>query len=324
MQLKGNIEITNCIICGDENHILTEIMHWKDEALHFVICPTCGLKYMKKRPTANWYENFYKEEFWQKSRRVKRIFPNSRMDIDEITWEEADNNPDHEMTSIETWRENALNHAERAWNIIRPVIPLSKNDLVLDIGSSFGETAHLIKEKCGCSVYSVEPSELGRSYIEKRGIPLIGRTIEEMAGVEEFYGKADFMIIGYVLENTNDPLNNLKIMRRLLSPNGKIFIDTSNVYYNNAINPYHPFIFSPETLSALLGLAGFEVAYQVVESNPMEIDHIESIEKAIWFATIAAPSDTQESWQAPKYPIKTAQARGLSLVERKKAENSSL
>ena len=63
----------------------------------------------------------------------------------------------------------------------------------------------------------------------------------------------------------------LTTAHRLLQPGGYVYIDTSNFVYYNAVNPYHPYIFSPETLEALLSECGFTVVDREHEPAPAEV-----------------------------------------------------
>lgn len=318
MLLKGCMETVDCIVCGNKNGTLKEIMHWKDDALHFAFCQKCGLKYMKRRPTQSWYSNFYQNEFWQNSRRKMRKLPNTQTEIEEMVWEEteAPDSQKSEWMSVASIRKDSKEHAQEIWEFIKPVVNLKENNNVVDIGSSFGEISKMLKEQNGCKVMAVEPSNFGRSYIEKYNIPIISRTIEDLKNVEGLEGKIDLIILGYVLENTTDPVANLKLIRPFLSENGKIYIDTSNFYYNNAINPYHPFIFTPETLNAVLGISGYKVIKQENEPNPMDIEKVKSFKDAIYIRTIAEQAPINNSWEPPKYPALEAQKRGIELAEK--------
>jgi hypothetical protein len=76
------------------------------------------------------------------------------------------------------------------------------------------------------------------------------------------------MILSQALENILRPRDALRAAARLLAPSGRIYIDTSNFYYYNAINPYHPYIFSPETLEELLASAGFHIIDREHKPHP--------------------------------------------------------
>jgi SAM-dependent methyltransferase len=115
----------------------------------------------------------------------------------------------------------------------------------------------------------VEPSELCRKYAtERNGIEIIGRYIDDVANGGAYDGVFDLIIMSHVVENIIDPAAALRKVRRLLKPDGHLYIDACNFYYYNAVNPYHPYVFTPESLAALLGVAGFEVAQMFSEPHP--------------------------------------------------------
>ena len=320
--LKGEMESVGCILCGDENGVSTEVMHWKDDSIQFSICENCGLKYMSHRPRQKWYAEFYQKEFRQNSRRKVRKLSNSQADITEMVWEEEEEEEEEadsrggKWMSVESLVSGPDNHSEKIWDFVSSLMSLNKDSNVLDIGSAFGSITSLFKRKISCKVFSVEPSDLGRAYIEKQGVTVVSRTIEGLKDLKDLERKIDLVILGYVLENTTDPLSNLKIVRPLLSEKGKIYIDTSNFYYNNAINPYHPFIFTPESLISLLGMAGYRVVKQETETNPMDVVDVRSFTKAIYIQTFAEPAAVSDKCTGSKYPMQEAQKRGLVLAER--------
>jgi len=316
--LKGEMESVGCSLCGDVNGVPTEVMHWQDDSIQFSICEKCGLKYMSHRPSQKWYAEFYQKEFWQNSRRKVRKLFNSQAEIAEMVWEEEEQADSRggKWMSVESLASGPDNHGEKIWNFVSSLMSLNKDSIVLDIGSAFGSITSLFKRKIGCKLFSVEPSDLGRIYIEKQGVAVMSRTIEGLKDVNALSGQIDLIILGYVLENTTDPLSNLKIIRPLLSKTGKIYIDTSNFYYNNAISPYHPFIFTPESLISLLGMAGYRVVRQETEPNPMDVEDARSFTKAIYIQTLAEPAAVSNKCTGPKYPMQEAQKRGLVLAER--------
>lgn len=308
------LEVVDCLLCGSTEYIPAETLHWKGKSLHYVVCETCGLKYMRRRPTSDWLARFYREEFWQVSRPKLRKIPNVLSSEVEYTWEEEGDavepgefRPVAEQVRKEAWR------AERIWNIVSPHVSLTPRATVVEFGAGFGQTLRLFREKTGCRVLAVEPSDLSREHIASHDITPAARTMEEFLSAPPS-GKIDLAIMSHVLENTNDPLANLKTLCELLADEGRIFIDTCNYYYNNAINPYHPFIFSPETLNSLLRAAGFAVLSQKAAPHPMEQPVITDQPTAIYIATVAAKGETKHIVTPPPHPVIASQKAGLELL----------
>jgi len=88
----------------------------------------------------------------------------------------------------------------------------------------------------------------------------------------------DLIRLNHVLEHTQDPLNELKICRDMLEPNGILYISVPNITglsprlknlqsrlhlkshrWRHYAAMHHLFFFSPETLQALVERAGFRV-----------------------------------------------------------------
>jgi SAM-dependent methyltransferase len=280
-----------------------------------VICCECGLKYMKVRPTHTWYSKFYQNDFWQKSRLKRR---KRSLNTEHLYWEEdalVTNKSEYKTVKAsikkQTWR------AQRIWRIIKPFVRLTPQSKVLEIGPGFGQCLRLLSEKTGCQAMGVEPSELARSYVQECGFSLVAHTVEELRHSQEFNSQIDLVILSHVLENTSDPIENLRTLRLLLSGNGRLYIDTPNFYYYNSVNPYHLYIFSPETLKAILGLSGFGIIYQECESNPMGVRWIRSLEKARYLAAVAEKGSFIKDLELHSFPFAGVQKRGLKLVSRR-------
>ena len=328
-----DLERVGCTICGRDDGVLAEVIDWKGTALRYAICPGCGLKYLHERPTRGWYADFYRDEFWGSSRLKRRhVSREPRAGGTSVTWDEDEGRvavAAGETTAASEQIERRIarqrRRALRVWRIVRSCVPLARASRVLEIGASWGETLALLAERTGCQVMAVEPSSLAADRIEGQyGIPVVGHTLEELADASELEGSIDLVLLSHVLENTVEPVESLRIVRSLLSQRGHLYIDTCNLHYNNAINPYHPFIFSPETLRAVLGLAGLEVEYAEHAPNPEQVrrlareaDGVDPVERASYLAVVAVPGKVHSSWVSVDVPrLLAAQRRGVRLLRR--------
>ncbi|MDZ4243489.1 MAG: methyltransferase domain-containing protein, partial [Candidatus Doudnabacteria bacterium] len=77
----------------------------------------------------------------------------------------------------------------------------------------------------------------------------------------------DAIIFSHVLENATDPLQVIRWANSCLSANGVIYIQTPNLLVFDQMNPYHPFIFSRNSLRVLIEKAG--LVYEPV-SQPID------------------------------------------------------
>jgi SAM-dependent methyltransferase len=249
-------EDVDCLICGSNQTIYAGAIKWRETDLHYVLCKKCGLKYMKPRPTRDWYARFYEKQFWHEKIVNRGYYRSNKRKL------KAEAGIQKKVTK-------QLSNAKQIFGIVSEAMKLTDDHLVLEIGASWGVSLNFLRRRTGCQVLAVEPSDVARAYIQKKyAIPLIGRVMEDLYEPLPIDGKVDLVIFSHVLENIVNPLQALEAVRNLLSPSGLVYIDTCNFYYNDAMNPYHPFIFGPETLKALLGKAGFKVIRMHCEDHP--------------------------------------------------------
>ncbi len=319
------LEYSDCLLCGSKDKELAETIEWMGGHLVYAICQKCGLKYMAQRPTREWYAEFYRNEFWQQSRLHKRSFNADVAGEKNRPWqEEAVVSVEQEKQLVKSRKRQAW-RAQRIWSITQPYVQLVPESTVLEIGAGWGRFLELVTQKTKCRAVAIEPSELARQYMEKElGIQLVGRVFEEIDTLESFKGKIDLVVCSHVLENTLDPIDNLKKITALLSPRGVVYIDTCNIYYNNAINPYHPYIFSPETLHGILQAAGLETIFAEHEKHPSEIERITDTDMAKYLAVVAQLGTVRRSFQPPVMPVKSAQEKGEKMMRQTSIKYSSI
>ena len=255
------LEQVNCLNCNHSTHTNHDAITWRETPLQFVFCNGCGLKYMNPRPQQTWLLNFYREAFWQEKLENKgyQETQNSKQAISKDQGTKINSNYQQ-------------SRAMRIFDILEPVLSLSEDSEILEIGASFGQTLKYFQKKTGCRAWAVEPSEAAANYLESQSLQRVGKFMEDLQDRPDLEGRFSCIIISHVLENVVDPLNALRWVRQLLTPQGRLYIDTTNLYYRNDVNPYHMCIFTPETLAAMLGRAGFRIVKQHFENYPDQRD----------------------------------------------------
>lgn len=136
---------------------------------------------------------------------------------------------------------------------------------LLDVGCSTGyflNAARLDFEPCG-----VEPSRWAAEYACSRlRLEVHHGTLADASLAE---GSFDVITLNDVIEHLTDPLAALGTLRALLRPRGLLYLVTPNIRSLSArllggrwwgLRPAHLYYFAPDTLSAMLEKAGFEVA----------------------------------------------------------------
>ena len=115
----------------------------------------------------------------------------------------------------------------------------------------------------------VEPNEAVHETVRKSVAPIpcdISTALNSFSHIPDAVGALAFMV--HVLDHLTDPLHQLKQLFRCLKPGGLISIVVHNEQSLLAklfgsrhpiYCPYHPQLFNPKTLAAMLATAGFDV-----------------------------------------------------------------
>ena len=243
-------------------------INWLATDFWYVVCPACNLKFMNPMPTRKSYEEFYQGQFWQQ--KIRNLGFKEQGQVWQAGRYQWHNDEEWEP---EFGRKNISDklsslRIETITKTLQENIGLSGESQILEVGCGFPVTLTSLKENFKAKVYAVEPSAEAREAIAKdNGIKLIGRYAEELREISQNDLKFDAIIFSHVLENTTDPLSIIKSAKACLNPKGLIYIQTPNLLVCDQMNPYHPYIFSNQSLSVLSDRAGLE--YQAV-SRPID------------------------------------------------------
>jgi SAM-dependent methyltransferase len=158
--------------------------------------------------------------------------------------------------------------------VLRRVLGMERNTLVpefarpgvmLDLGCGAGH--YLLKMRAaGWTVFGSELSQAAADAGRSAGLDIRGGELMD-AGFED--EKFDFVRLNHSFEHMYNPFEVLAEIRRILKPEGKLFIGVPNVsgfwarlfgkYWWNFGAPVHTFNYSPKNLKILLEKAGFGV-----------------------------------------------------------------
>ena len=249
-----------CPVCQGKIFVPNGKISWLDIDFWYVVCPQCGLKFMNPRPTMESYRDFYKNLFWQqKIRNIGFRQPGQAWHAGRYKWD------NEEEWDPEFGRQNLIEktrtlRAETITTVLREHIDLNKEAAILEVGSGYPVTMQSLKENFGCEVYAIEPSKDVRETVEKNAVPVkfIGNYAEDLKDISSQDLRFDTIVFSHVLENTTDPVSVITYAQKCLKPNGIIYIQTPNLLINDQMNPYHPFIFSANSLSVVAERAGLK------------------------------------------------------------------
>jgi 2-polyprenyl-3-methyl-5-hydroxy-6-metoxy-1,4-benzoquinol methylase len=135
---------------------------------------------------------------------------------------------------------------------------------LLDVGCNEGRGLSLYAGN-GFQVEGLELNTLAAAAARRRGFSVHTSTLDQFRPEEPF----DVVVLANVLEHAWDPVMMLAEVRRLLKPEGEVWISCPNaaslwrrVFRRAWVNwhvPYHLWHFSPATLQEVLRRAGFEI-----------------------------------------------------------------
>lgn len=237
------MNLSNCMLCQSplvpvpHRHagVTSDCKPWP-RAGTWAICPGCG--HVQKLLDEEWYQdicNIYREY---------EMYPLSDGQ-EQVVFEEATPMP-RTLRLIEN---------------LRSEIPLGVKGRLLDIGCGNGSILRTFHDLYpGWSLCGYEQFDTSRAYIE--GLPGVDRFFSGTLG--EINDRFDLITIVYVIEHLPDPVGTLKQLKRLLKPDGILFVQTSNYLENpfDLLVVDHCSHFTLETLAYLLELADFSPLLQ--------------------------------------------------------------
>jgi SAM-dependent methyltransferase len=180
---------------------------------------------------------------------------------------------------------------------------------LLDVGCNEGRGLPLYADN-GFQVEGLELNERAAAAARRRGFMVHTATLEQFRPEEPY----DVVVLANVLEHAWDPVLMLADVRRLLKPEGEVWISCPNaaslwrrVFGRAWVNwhvPYHLWHFSPLTLQEVLGQAGFEVST------------LEAYTPALWLSQSFCVSVGSRAGRSNRVMRSAPVAAGLMLMAR--------
>ncbi len=236
---------TNCPACRQRGGTVLSTQDGKTgEPLLVVQCAHCGLGHVEPMPTAqaleDWYAKHYRQDYkGAVSPRLSHVLRAARIVLERWDWASA-----------------------------QPGFQLPRRSL--DIGASSGEWVYLMK-RLGVAARGVEPHQGYSAFArESLGLDVVAGTLQQRLP-EMPAGGFDLVSLFHVLEHLTDPVQTLRDIARLLSPQGLLFIEVPDAAGmsspKNTFFRAHTLYFSAHSLGAVARAAGFEVAAENFEEG---------------------------------------------------------
>jgi len=177
---------------------------------------------MNPRPTQEWYNNLYENEFWemQSKRHGANILKHHKY------WK---------MASLRALR---LIHFVKQANI-----PPLNSDSILEIGSAYGFLINRFCNEFNSNPCGIEPSSIASEFSKKQlGVKVMGKQLSDLYNMKE-NKKFNVIILSHVLENIVDLGSVFKCLNEFLTDDGVLLIETPNIYLKYVTHVYHPYCF---------------------------------------------------------------------------------
>jgi SAM-dependent methyltransferase/RNase P subunit RPR2 len=294
--LLHDLKDVRCNLCDGDVRVEIARRDKYDLALTTVMCRNCGLIYLNPRPTARSYDRFYfeggsKEGVYHMSLGLDNVEsflrryygPKFRMNeadvhalrtfirekFSEHVGEDPDGLTDQEMLhgleakarEFEAWRYDA--YAQDIYRHFSEFVP--RQAKVFEIGASWGKLLVPWRDQHGCQVTGLEPRKATVQAAKDRlGIELF-QGFPATANIPE--NTYDAVLNIRTINHMLDPIGDLRHAWRWLKPEGVLIIDISDAvrearyegFENNVVEIDHTYMFSSNTLTAMMQKAGFEV-----------------------------------------------------------------
>jgi 2-polyprenyl-3-methyl-5-hydroxy-6-metoxy-1,4-benzoquinol methylase len=233
------LQRVDCGLCGASEHRVK----FQDGPFSVVTCERCQLTYVTPRLTdASLIEDVYDEGYWSSSSASQRGYTDYRADA---------------PLYLKTYR--------RRLAVVRR--HFAQPGRVLDVGCAAGYFLDVMRAE-GWDVLGVEPSDAIRAQaVERLGPASVRSGLLHEQDLEP--GSFDLITLWDVLEHIPEPVAALTHARTLLTPGGKLLIETQNVdslaarvlgtrwqHYKHLEHIYH---FNEKTLDDVLTRAGYRV-----------------------------------------------------------------
>jgi len=250
-------------------------------------CLNCGSAYLSPRPSPASIHLAYATYYTHRARPAREAAP--RQPYDSLGFAQRLRRrlangylnrrfflrPDSPATSLGRYLVLAArpykNAIDRFYRHLPPPTPQGR---LLDVGcgdGSFLEIARL----CGWSVEGVDPDPAAVANCRSRGLEVREGSIDLFDGQSALF---DVITLAHVIEHAHDPIALARACRRLLKPDGRLWVETPNIdslgharygrHWRGLEPPRHLVLFNAQSLDDALRAAGFARVETMPDMSP--------------------------------------------------------
>ena len=277
----GKYEHVDCNLCNSGRfHVVGE----KDKygiSIKTVICENCGLLQLNPRPTAEAYSEHYSgggqldgtyhlriqtdadlDHILKKYFGKNFVKLHTEQEFLEVVQRAEGAEIDSKASDVGESHEPYNRYAEHLAHYLSDVLRAEMR--VFDVGASKGQLLYTWRNLVGCEVAGVEPKrESVEQAIKRYNVDLYEGFSDNPNIPKSYY---DFVTNIRTINHMLDPLAELRLAHSFLKDDGLIFIDIQDSveqavfgFESSVVEIDHPYMFSLNTLKAMVQVAGFEV-----------------------------------------------------------------
>ena len=293
--LQDTEQVDACPTCG---HTTWQVLHAGLRDLAFgaapgawtlVQCDVCGCAFLERRPTpqsiARAYATYYTHEGSAASQpdapgvgaRLRRMLANGYRNRLYGSRLRPSLGP---IGTLAGWAvpDARARVAREAPGLLGARPPEPGVSRLLDVGSGSGRLLKLARS-AGWVAMGVEPDAAACAVARESGLDIIAAQLDEVPA--SFDARFDRIVLSHVIEHVYDPAAMLRHCRRLLRPDGVLWLETPNLDsfghaqfgadWRGLEPPRHLVLFRCAELKRLLGAAGFS---RIADAGPRDVTSV--------------------------------------------------
>lgn len=246
------LETVACDLCGSTNNNLLlkarDYRYGHSEMFNVVKCKECGLIYLNPRPTARAVLELYKKDYTSN--------------------EKGDN--------LHKLRRTLKKILGFLWYKISGyywVSEIKVKGRFLDIGCALGDTLEAARDM-GADVYGIELNPNSVKICKEKGLNVHCGNVEDAGYPANYF---DIVWMSQVIEHLPSPKDCLKEIKRILKPDGRLYVFCPNAgsylaklfgkYWHGWHVPFHFYGFNTKTMTEMAKNTGF-VVKEIKKSTP--------------------------------------------------------
>jgi 2-polyprenyl-3-methyl-5-hydroxy-6-metoxy-1,4-benzoquinol methylase len=268
--------VSACPACASSNDqaLIAASAGRTQDALHLTHCATCEHTYLSRRPSQEWFQQYYATQ-WDTTRGATRVSPlraaRSRLQQVDLARRVV-----HAARVLRTdLPKNMFPGPARLLQMVSGLGDVSgdafpRGSKLLEIGAGYGAALEFFTA-AGLETYGTEASAHRVAACRAKGLRVTQTSILDLNPVAP-HGPFDFVYSQHVFEHLTDLDEVMKSVEPLVKPGGFIYIEVphsplaEDIVLRSHI-PVHAHLFSAASLTALLQRSGFRPVRVLADVN---------------------------------------------------------